>query len=71
MLTRKVSKESRVKKGGKEQSYDDEGYDISINGTSSFTESASLPNDLIENLDDETNALDDIELKKPASKKKK
>lgn len=69
MLTRKVSKESRVKKGGKEQSDDDEGYDIQIEGAA-FGESP-LSDDSIDDLDDESENLDEVEIKKKPSPKKK
>lgn len=69
MLTRKVSKESRVKKGGKEQSDDDEGYDIQIEGAA-FGESP-LSDDSIDDLDDESETLDEVEIKKKPSPKKK
>ena len=69
MLTRKVSKELRIKKGGKEQSDDDEGYDIQIEGAA-FGES-SISDDSIDDLDAESENFDEVEVKKKPSPKKK
>ncbi len=69
MLTRKVSKELRIKKGGKEQSDDDEGYDIQIEGAA-FGESP-LSDDSIDDLDAESENFDEVEIKKKPSPKKK
>ena len=72
MLTRKVSTESRIKTGGKEQSFDDVGYDISIDGVSpSSDESASFPDDSLDDLDTESDSFDDLELKKSSPKRKR
>ncbi|WP_400208413.1 TIM barrel protein [Candidatus Methanomassiliicoccus intestinalis] len=71
MLTRKVSKETRAKKGSKEQNEDDEGYDISLEKVSSAN-GINLPDPSQDEAEeDELVELEELDQVKPAPKKKK